>query len=181
MIRKRIPEGKELEMVKQAFAEIETVEFLVNPKMEATGRTGIAASKLYAYVRGVSERGQETEEAILQFPALCRAYGHMVRGTAIYTIPETIAASTVEFPERQSEGCRVRVEPSRAEPDQYYLIIEVDDGRPVPTIISIADTNEHWEQVMLPAPRRGVVQVMVTADSGIPAMLRDPKTAIYLS
>ena len=167
-------------MVKQAFAELEMVETLVRGAAEDAPPARIAASDLYAYARGDKSQALEIKEALLRNPSLRAALRRMVETTARYQMPEAIAASTDDFPERRAEGCRVRMERSRAEDDQYYLIVELAEGMDAPSVLTLCDPEDRFERVELPPARRGVIQVTVTTESGVPAMLRDPKTAVFL-
>jgi hypothetical protein len=175
----KAPEKKELEMVQQAFAELELVDEMINATQQSdAGR--IMASDLHAYACGDASQAVRIKSALLLFPAMRGVLKNTMRGAAIYHMPEAIAASTEEIPTRRTDGCALRVEVSRAEPDLYYLIIELDDGRSVPSVLTVCDVNDQYEQIELPAPRRGVIQVAIAAESGIPNMLHDPKSAVYL-
>lgn len=179
MSKFKTPEGKELEMVQQAFAEIEAVETLVHPTLP-TSPGKISAGDLFAYASGDGARAAQVKVALLKYPAMGAALKSMLGSAALYHIPEAIAASTDEFPERRAGGCIMRVEASRAEPDQHYLIIEIMSGHETPSMLTLCSSDNQVEILDLPAPRRGVVQLPITADSGIPDLLRDPKTAVFL-
>jgi hypothetical protein len=179
MSKFRVPEQKEMEMVQHAFAELETVDTLLHmpPKSEADR---ITASDLHDYACGDVSVAKRTKSALMRFPAMRGILKDMVAKASDYQMPEAIAASTDEFPQRRTEGCKVRMEASRAEADHHYLIIELDEGRKIPSVLTLCDVEGKFEQLALPPPRRGVIQVTVTNNSGIPDMLRNPKTAIYL-
>lgn len=179
MSKYKIPEEKGMDMLREAFSEIETVEGLIRPDI-ATETDRIAAGDLYGYAMGETVQSVRIKSALLRFPAMRRALDEMLGAQAVYAIPEAIAASTDAYPERRTNGCRLRVEVSRAEGDQVYLIIEVDEGHAMPERLTLCGLDGQVEHLDLAAPRRGAIQVMVTIGSGIPEMLKDPKTALYL-
>ena len=179
MSKFKVPEKGELAMVQQAFAELEVVDVLIHAPQQGESNR-VTASDLFAYACGDAAQTVRIKSALIRFPSMRGVLKDMVARTSVYHIPEAIAASTEEFPMRRAEGCRVRMEASRAEADQHYLIIELDEGRDVPSLLTLCDSKDRFEQVNLPAPRRGTIQVTVTAETGIPEMLRDPKTTIYL-
>jgi hypothetical protein len=105
----------------------------------------------------------------------------MIEAISIYKMPEAIAASSEEFPTRQASGCQIKVEKSRAEESQYYIIITVSDmDRIAPDLMTVIDQDNNIERLELPVPRSGIIQVSTDEKSGIPLMLKNPKTAIYL-
>ena len=174
-----IPKIEELETVKQAFVELEATETLIDSLSEHK-KDSIAASDLLAYARGDGEKAQQIKTALIRFPAMRKTLKGFLFQVSCYYIPEAIAASTEEFPERSIEGCRLKIETSRAETNQYYLIIELGENGEIPSSLILCDLEDRFEQIQLPPPRRGTIQVTVTIESGIPDMLSDPKTAIYL-
>jgi len=173
-----IPTEHEVNEMRQAFQEGQTVMQLLDAD-DAAPR--IAASDLYAYAKGDSDKSQVISEAMLKSPSMRCAYQSMVETTAVYLMPEAVAASSEEFPLRQAGGCQIRVEKSRAEDTQFYILITLPTERvKTPELMTIIEPNQASERLELPAPRRGLIQVSIDEGSGIPNMLRNPKTAIYL-
>ena len=179
MNRYKNPDQAELGVVQQAYAELDAVDALLKPPSRGDGGP-VMASELLAYACGEAAEAGRVKAALIRFPSMRGVLKDMVVRMSDYQMPEAIAASTKEFPERRTEGCRVRMEASRAEADQYYLIIELVESGEIPSVLTLCDAENEFEQITLPSPRRGVIQVIVTNESGIPDMLRDPKTAIYL-
>jgi hypothetical protein len=177
MIRLPLPRAAGLEATKSAFSEQElTAELL------AAGETAsLAASRLLAFARGDLRDAAAIRRAMLANPALRRLVRHMAESGAAYVMPEAIAASSTEFPTRRTEGCAVKVIASRAGAGAYYLVIELaDPGKPAPKLLMLCEPEGQLEQIALPAPIDGVIQVGVDEASGIPPLLRNPKTAIFL-
>ena len=180
MNKHNIPKRDELNSVKQIFAELEAVDTLIHQQPREVGSGAIAASDLLAYACGDEVNAGQISGALIRSPALRRVLKGFLTEVSEYYIPEAIAASTEGFPERGVDGCRLRLEVSRAESNQYYLIIELSEGGHIPSLLTLCDLKDRFEQVKLPPPRKGTIQVTVTLESGIPDLLRDPKTAVYL-
>lgn len=169
----------ELEAARGAFSEEALVDDLTAPSAEAPA-VAIAASRLYAYASGDPTGEARIREALLARPALRRTLRRMVEAAARFRIPEAIAASSTEFPERHAAGCRLNVVKSHAGQDVYYLVIEIDSAAQPPKRLFVIDPDDRIEQLSLPAPSAGVIQVMIDEASGLPGMLRNPKTAVFL-
>lgn len=181
MTKYQILAGANMDTVKSAYSEIGLIESLIEGPEELVASAGLSASQVYAYVLGDPAQALRIKEAMLGNLELRKLYRRMVEAAAVYRMPEAIAASTDEFPERQTGGCRIRVVRSEAEADQYYVIIELDEGaKSVPETLVVCDNDNHSAQLPLSAPQRGIIQVTVDEDSGVPRMLRNPKSGIYL-
>jgi hypothetical protein len=177
MIRQPLPTSVELAMAREAFGEAELAEALFAAESDAA----IAPSRLLAFARGDRRDAARIKAAMLANPALRRLCRHMIESGATHAMPEAIAASSAEFPERRSTGCRVRVIASRSGVGAYYIVVELEDGVTTPpSVLMVCDPDNRIEQVALSAPVSGTIQVMVDEASGIPAMLRNPKSAIFL-
>lgn len=177
MIRVPVPDAIRLDDIKGDFS----AQALVTDMLAAAGKTaGTTAGDLYAYARGDTRCASAVKTALIANPALRRLHRRMVEEGALYAMPQAIAASTVEFPERRVAGCRVRVMPSRADAATYYLVVELTGAARVPALLIVYDSTDRIEQLSLPAPVDGVIQLLIDEAGGIPAMLRDPKSAIFL-
>lgn len=179
MIRLPIPDAVRLDEIKADFSAQELMAEMLSVE-RATG-VGVTARDLYVCVQGDQSRSLAVKTALISNPDLRRLHRRMVEAGALYAMPQAIAASTTEFPERRAAGCRVRVLPSRADSGTFYLVIELSDRNvKVPDLLIIYDSVERIEQLPLPAPLDGVIQLLIDEDGGVPAMLRDPKSAIFL-
>lgn len=177
-MRYPIPTESEISGLRRDFQESQAINDLLN---ESVKKTGIAASDLYAFTKGEQGKAQEILAAMQSNTNLQVAYRGMIEAISIYKMPEAIAASSEEFPTRQASGCQIKVEKSRAEESQYYIIITVSDmDRIAPKLMTVIDQDNNIERLELPVPRRGIIQVSTDEKSGIPLMLINPKTAIYL-
>ncbi len=181
MTRYRIPEGKDMDMVQQAYAELASVDQLVQGDGDgAEVPRRATAGDLYAFATGDQRHAGTVKQGLLRFPQMRTVLKAMLAEVSVGYLPEVAAAASDEFPERRVDQGVLRVQRSQAEPSQFYLIFEVAEGYEAPTVLIVCDREEQFEQIVLPAPRRGTIQLAVTQASGVPDMLRDPKSAIYL-
>jgi hypothetical protein len=187
MTRYPLPGDANLEAFKAAFSDAGLLDALTTAADDAP--LAVTPARLYAYVRGEQTHALAIKSAMLANPALRRLHRRMVEGLARFVIPEAIAASSEAFPERSAAGCRVRVVPSRAGPEEFYLIVEIGpeagagadvEAAAPPTTLIICDRDDNCEQLDLPAASGGIIQVLIDEASGVPTMLRDPKSAIFL-
>ncbi|WP_417784113.1 hypothetical protein [Terasakiella pusilla] len=147
--------------------------------MQARGGAGLALSRVYGYVQGGTD--EVVAHALQSDLAVRRVYQNLLRRQALFHIPQAIAASSEEYPMRHCAGCRVRLQASRAQEDQVYLIIELADQRSdSPTRLNLFGAGEVFASVDLPAQRNGVIQTLLDKDSSQARLLADPKTEIIL-
>jgi len=139
----------------------------------------ISAGRLYGYVMGKAD--DEVEAALGQDLFVRRVYRTMLQQSALVYIPQALAASTEDYPERHADGCRIRLQASRAESDQLYLIVEMSDQRrSMPTSLNLVGADETTARVLLPGARNGVMQTIIDKNSEAAQLLADPKTEIFL-
>lgn len=141
--------------------------------------TQISAGRLYRFVQGAKD--EDVSKALGQDLALRRTYKNMLQQQAYFHVPQALAASTQDLPDRHCDGCVIRFMASRAESDQVYLIVEVQDQRrEMPHQMSVFGGQDKMEILELPPARNGVIQTIIDRTSGLADLLRDPKTEIFL-
>lgn len=112
---------------------------------------------------------------------LRRDFRRLLGKTALAYMPRVAAASSGEIRQRSGDNCRIRFEPSRAEPDQVYVIIEFTLGEGgLPVSLFVCDSDNRCDKFPLPRGRDGVIQLLLERDSDLLAKLRDINTEIYL-
>lgn len=181
-----IPAPAQMIEARQRFAASELAESVADSAADSTAGgapKSIPVSRLYAIVTDPgSPMPPDIAAAMLQRPALRAAYRALLAGSASYHVPEAMAASTdVLLLKRRGDGCLIRFLPSRAEPDQVYLIVELDDpGRAMPSALVFCDAEDFCSAVELTGWRNGVAQLIVETSSAILRLARDPKSSAYL-
>ncbi len=176
-----IPTPEQMAEARQRFAASELVESVANAAADGVLKS-ISASRLYAIA---NEPGApmpaDIAAAMLQRPTLRATYRDFLAGAASYSVPEAMAASSEDLPTRKGDGCLIRFLPSQAEPDQVYLVVELDDpGRAAPKALVFCDRDDFCGVVELTSWRNGVAQLIVEMGSDILRMARDPHSTAYL-
>jgi len=142
----------------------------------------VSMTRLYNYARGISgEEDVEIVKALTENLMLRRILKTMVTGAAMYHLPEAMAASTEDLPAREGDGCRIRMEESRAEPDQVYVIVELSNPEAeTPSALVVCDEDMMCRQFVLPEARGGIAQLIAERGSHLVQMLANPKSEAYL-
>jgi hypothetical protein len=182
MIRYALDQAKE-ELARDRFTELTAAQGLMAalaPGQPATD--AVSASRLCAYASGaLGTSDPALDYALDNRPSLRRAYRTLLSQVSSFHLPEALAASSDALPTREGEGCRVSLQPSRAEPDQVYVIVELTRDREAkPETLIVCDREDRTRQIALPPLRNGVAQVIVEKSSDLLIFLSDPKAEVYL-
>ena len=176
-----IPTPEQLAEARPRFAARELADGVTDTAADGAPKS-VSASQLYAFANDPgSPMPSDIAAAMLQRPALRAAYRDFLAGAASYSVAEAIAASSEDLPTRRGDGCLIRFLLSQAEPDQVYLVVELDDpGRATPKALVFCDRENFCSVVELTGWRDGVTQLIVETGSDILRMARDPTSSAYL-
>jgi hypothetical protein len=95
----------------------------------------------------------ELQQALVRDKKLRDGFHLLLQKTAHYHLPRAAAASTGPITVREIEGFRIRLKPSRVEPNQAYVIIELpQDFSFVPQTLFIYEETGSCRKHPLPAP-----------------------------
>jgi hypothetical protein len=170
------PEGQRI--AAQRFAEREAAELLLAEDAPRERAPGVA--DLYAWATDPEHSfGRAEREALLRDPALRRSFALLMQRVASVRVPAAAAASSGGLETRSGPGLRLQLIPSRADPAQVYVVMELDrDAEPVLLIV----LRDGFPAARLPLPPSadGHVQLIEAADSAVVAALRDPTTELLL-
>lgn len=123
----------------------------------------------------------ELQQALARDKKLRDGFHLLLQKAAHYHLPRAAAASTGPITVREIEGFRIRLKPSRVEPDQSYVIIELpQDFAFVPQILFIYEESGICQKHPLPAPMDAQIQLLTEADSELAQGIRNHKTEIFL-
>jgi hypothetical protein len=169
-----------MDRAREVFAESAILESMHRPA--GSGRARPSASALYAAAtQGDGAAGGEGWLA--GHPPARRVHAHMLAQTALFGFAPLRAASSAALSERHGEGCRIRIERSRAEPDQFYVVVQLlgtpPSGR-MPASLILCDRDDHCRRFPLPAMRDGIAQLIADADSDLMRLIDDPRTQVFL-
>lgn len=181
MIDLPVPHGRALERAREVFAELEAVDALLRPHAGRPRRP--AASALYALAKdGEIDQEDELGDELGDNARARRVHAHMLAETAQFTFGTLRAASAGAAAERHGDGCYIRIEQSRAEPDQFFIVVQVlrapTSGQPRALIV--CDHDDHCRRYPLPALHNGIAQFIAEAGSDLMRMMDDPKTRVFL-
>lgn len=172
------PHGLALERLRERFSETQETEALLRPAAPA-GR--VSASRLYAAAMTDSE--DPAVQGVLSESRNARAFHRRgVAASALYSLPQARAASSGAALARHGEGCKIRTERSRAEPDQFYVLVEIEkrERQAAPTSLVVCDSEDRVRRFPLPIVREGIAQMIAEADSDLLRLIGDPTTKVYL-
>lgn len=172
------PQVPAREAMRETFAEIEQARVLLRPHGEGSGR--VAASRLYASAaQGLDDA--QVHATTGESRGARGFYRRTVAASALYSLPEARAASSGVALARHGEGCRIRTERSRAEPNQFFVVVEISQANPAhPTSLVVCDSEDRVRRFALPIVRNGVAQMIAEADSDLMRLIGDPTTKVYL-
>jgi len=146
------------------------------------GERQVGFADIYAYVNEpgcpMSPRLSEAFEADVRLrDDLLR----LLAKTAGYRCPRSAAAGTKVLESRHGQGFTIRLRPSRAEPSQVYVVIELLDRRAeAPKSLFIAEHREGLLKHALPEARGGTVQLLAETESDLIRALRNPSSEVFL-
>lgn len=179
MMRFELPTGAALERAREAYAECEAADVL----LRRTERTGPRVSASQIYAAATTGESSVFIEGLLAASPSARAFlRRVVSANALFTMPEAIAASTAMPLARHGDGCRIRVERSRAEPDQFFVVVELarqGEAAP-PKSLVVCDAEDRCVRFPLPTVRNGIAQLIADSDSVLLRLIGDPTTRVYL-
>tara|TARA_B100000315_G_scaffold260857_1_gene326434 strand:- start:6290 stop:6835 length:546 start_codon:yes stop_codon:yes gene_type:complete len=176
----KIPGDEKLQAAKQKFSELSQIDELLSSSEKLSS---VSPSALFAYANGAEN--ETVEKALGENLALRRIYRDMLEKNAVYYVPEAMAASSAKKSDdilsREGKGCRIRMEPSRAEPNQVYVIVELSGNEKVtPTTLVVCDVEANCSRFPLPKIRDGVAQIIADRDADLVRLLSDPKTEAFI-
>ena len=142
----------------------------------------VSPARLHAYAGRRREAVDLAIERQLRLNADMRAlYRRFIGELSRYYTPAAMAAGTTEVPPRSGAGWRMTAERSQAEPDQFILVIELDDAQAAaPEVLILCDRNQAFHYVEVPPARRGIIQMILDQEAEPIRLLRDPRTEAYL-
>lgn len=178
-IRINLPDETTRTAVSQRFADHDAVRQAVTAADLASPAIGF--NRLYDYATGGQDRDHEVARVLDANPRLRADLRVLLAKVALNHLPEVAAASSGELDVRETDQCRIRFEPSRAEPDQVYLIVElVDRSAPMPSVLFTCTADDRSDRIDLPEGRDGVIQLLLDRSAPVLESLRDHNAEVYL-
>jgi hypothetical protein len=145
-------------------------------------RSHIHVSQLYPYATKPDiPIPFELQQAIRRDKKLQQAFYHLLEKCANYYLPNVAAASSGEITERETGNFRLRLLPSKVEPTQLYLIIELlADNITPPQSLFLYDESGDCQKHILPPPQDDKIQLLIQSDSELAMAIRKHNSEIFL-
>lgn len=146
------------------------------------GTLQISFSILYAYVNDPSFVPPANFESLLVADDKAQANLELLlKKASLAYMPILAAASSGDATRRETDMVIITLTPSRAEPDQMYLKIEMkDSSAPLPTQLFVRRVGDAWIRKDLPDFANATTQLLLEARSPITQVLSAPDGEAYL-
>ena len=178
------PQGRDHDVARSVHTALDTARQLdVAAGMgPSESRSQFSGTRLYAYATDPDVIDDpELAAALNRDSELATDFQQLLRRTALVRFPQVAAASSGAVSGRNAEGYQISFEPSRAEPTQTYVIIEVAADRDVaPKCLFLCREGRQTQKIALPPGRNGVIQVLLDNDDDVLVALRQPHSEVYL-
>ena len=162
------------------FEALDRARALAEP-VAAPGLTAIAPTRLYAFALAADATADPALAARLERDeAVGRAFAALLARLAYVRFPALAAAASGALRVRTAGPHRIRFEPSRAEPTQTYVVIELAPGTEAPQSLFVcADGWRTLKAALPPAPRQAI-QLLFENDDPVLVALLDPAVEVFL-
>lgn len=175
------PTGPRRALAERLFATIYGARQLRSGSYSPPDRLRVPLSRLFDYATDVArDDDPEIAASLKSDPFLAQDLKRLLQQTAMRQLPRVAAASTALVPTREGAGCRIRLMPSKADPSQVYVVIEILDSGAAPPALFVCDAEDRCQRFPLPPAKDGVVQMLVAADSELVKALSDVKTEVFM-
>ncbi len=170
-------------LTERAFDALCTLDEVADAqRAQGTGERQFGFADIYAYV---NEPGRpmsaQLSEALEADARLRDDLLRLLAKTAGYRCPRSAAAGTKVLESRHGQGFTIRLRPSRAEPSQVYVVIELlDRAAEAPKALFIAERRDGLLKHALPEARGGTVQLLAETESDLIRALRNPRSEVFL-
>ncbi len=177
----KVPTGKRLERARQIFDAFADRDALTAGESTASSGTRIAFSRLYAFAANPDPSQDPALSGALKTDArLAADFRQVLEINAIANLPRVAAVDTGPMTTRDGEGCRMWMVPSEAEPDQMYVIFELNDRDAQPKNLVLLDGGLFDLTYPLPPARNGTIQLIVKREDRLVGKLGRPRSEVYL-
>ncbi len=122
------------------------------------------------------------ERALAARPGLARDMERLLRKRARHHAPRLAAASSGLGSSRRGAGFTISLRPSRAEPAQVYVVIDVLDlTSGPPRTLFVSQPDDRLVKHALPDADGGTIQLLADAESDLVRALSHPESEVFLS
>ena len=180
-IRYQAPKGEKRELSAKLFTVMRQLRELNQTREIPNTATRIGFERLYGYAVEPDVLDPELDGALQTDETLREDFRRLLDRTATIRVPRVAAASPGTIMSRDGEGCQIRFQESRAEPNQTYVIIELTDKKAkAPGHLFVVDSKTRCQKFSLPPAQNGIIQFLVEQKSDLLVGLLDIKTEVFL-
>jgi len=146
------------------------------------GSQQISFSMLYAYVNDpLFDLPADFETLLIMDEAAQANLNRLLENASLAYMPVLAAASSGNVTRRETDAAIMTLTPSRAEPQQIYLKIEIKDpDARMPRQFFIRRAGEPWIRADLPDFSNAQTQILLEANSPVAQALGAPDGEVYL-
>jgi hypothetical protein len=182
MTKVRLPDSPEaLAAAEAAFVQVSVASDLMAAMADDQDAPTIAYGRLYEYAKaGDPARDPQVAKALgedrsvwEQFRAIAARIGNFGEAAAA-------AAASTQLSDRDGMGWRIQLKPSKAKPEQTYLVFEWSDlALPPPRTLYVYGADESAPlSCELGEAHEGKIQKVLVEDSDLVRALRDPASKV---
>ncbi len=173
--------NKELKLAEAAFTALSALDSS-NVSKETTIHSQVGLSMLYACATQPDMPFPHgLRQALAKDKKLRQTFHRLLEKCTPYYFPRVAAASSGKVTEREVTNFRIRLRPSKVEPEQLYLIIELlVDNISAPQSLFIYDESGDCQKYMLPPPQGNEIQLLIQADSELANGIRSLSSEVFL-
>jgi len=170
------------DVASQNFSDRLAAQTLVQNAQGLTKEVRANPAQLWAYASGALTWPQADLDMQLRSSEPMRnTFRNMIEKATPFHLPQARAASSDALPQRDGKNCRLSMGPSRAEPNQLYLIVELRNVRhDTPVQLTLCNHRQEFIRIDLPTPRNGIAQILLDRSSDVVQWLSDPRTEAFV-
>ena len=178
--RQELPDEDTLDLAERVYDALLGEAALSHLMRREEADTRVSLKRLYTYLTETDAEDRQLESSLDSDSALRADLRRLTEKVAAFHVPKLAAAATGQVTRREAPGCRIRLEPSRAEPTQTYVIISLDDPGRYPRWLAVFSGDDRCRRIALPEPQDGLVQLILDHDSELLAALYNPDSDIFI-
>ncbi|MDV7339127.1 hypothetical protein RYZ26_05960 [Terasakiella sp. A23] len=163
----------------QIFKALSAFDEVIHPKEEVPSK--VAFSELYAYATNPAHDASPALKAALSTDfSLHRDLRRLLEKQAIVHMPRAAAASSGEISQREADGFKLTLKPSKASADQVYLLIQAIDRDESPTLMFVQEADGPIHRLVIEDFYDGEAQILLRAGDDIVKALRKAQSDVIL-
>jgi len=163
----------------QIFKALDAFDTIIHPTQDTP--TKVSFSELYAYANDANHVASKALQSALGHDlSLRRDLKRLLDKQAIVHMPRAAAASTGDIDQREADGFKLTLKPSKADEDQVYLLIGAIDRDESPTLMFVQDVDGPVHRLVIEDFYEGEAQILLQRNDDIVKALRKAQSDVIL-